>query len=110
LNAASADSRDSSAANQSFARQSSGITGGENINGGNDPSAAATTAARDGAQTGSESESISLYFLLGLPLFFVVIIVGGLAIKRILKSTHNSEVSFQGLQAEQIVAKITSKL
>jgi flagellar biogenesis protein FliO len=76
---------------------------------GAEQAASRANTKRDG-ETGSESEWDNLYFLLGLPLFFAIILAGGLLVRRILKSSHNSEVSFQGLQAEQIVAKITSKI
>ncbi|HWP57052.1 MAG TPA: hypothetical protein VNL14_04080 [Candidatus Acidoferrales bacterium] len=58
------------------------------------------------AGAGSASRKSELYVWLGLGFFFLVVIVGALVVRRILRSSYNSEVCYQGLQADQIVAKI----
>jgi hypothetical protein len=63
-----------------------------------------------GVFTGSESQESGFYVWLGLAVFFCIVFVGAFVVRRILKSAHNNEVAFQGLQADQIVARITSKL
>jgi flagellar biogenesis protein FliO len=60
--------------------------------------------------TGPESQERAFYVWLGLAVFFCIVFVGAFVVRRILKSAHNNEVAFQGLQADQIVARITSKL
>jgi hypothetical protein len=112
LSALNADSQKPLAADQ--LREDRGFGAGGNNKSGEhawdeDPALSASTKS-NAASNGSESQRINLHIWLAVGLFLCILALGiPFLVRRIFKSVQNNEVCFQGLQTDQIVAKIKNK-